>query len=280
MDLAAAPPRATSIADDGHDPYPAADETLVLRRAARAAEDAGNAEGARRLVRLLPADPERARWLRSLDEAVALGPTPSPGPLALWLLQPALRFGLGSLRAGAVRLLMHEVQRARGAGPARRVDEPTSTSTAGAVLDDPLLADAALFDVGLLEAYVASALDPALRDRAAPLADWPAAAVGVFELTEREGALLARNLLDDREIRVATSPSASRPGPVVYGRPVPWPAAPGARFVLPPVPLDRVTARRVLRAVTRRAPVEERVRAVAGHQRRSGTAPATGPVGA
>lgn len=285
MDLAAAPPRPEPIADS---PPALADEGLVLRRAARAAEDTGNVVGARRLVRLLPVDAEQRCWLRSLDEAVALGPDPEPGRLAVWLLQPALRHGLGTLRAGAVRLLAHEVKRARGSGSDHRAaghadSRSSSVETfSNPVLDDPLLADAALFDAGLLAAYLESALHPALLARAAPIADWPAAAGSVFELTERDGVTLARDQRDDHKVLLASNPAdpptskppAASPVPaLVYGRPVPWPEEPGARFVLPPIPLDRITARRVLRAITRRAPVEERVRAVAAHQRRSSTGP-------
>jgi hypothetical protein len=42
-----------------------------------------------------------------------------------------------------------------------------------------------------------------------------------------------------------------------------------ARFALPAVELDRIAARRVARAVVRRAPMGERLRAVASYQRRS-----------
>jgi len=277
VDLAAtAAPRIEAIPDL---PHALADEGLVLRRAARRAEDGGHVVGARRLVRLLPAEPDQRRWLRSLDEAVALGPAPEPGSLALWLLQPALRFGLASLRAGAVRLLVAEVLRTRGEAGSRAHGGDRGLAqafTPGAILDDPLLADAALFDAGLLEAYVQSALEPTVRDRAAPLAEWPKAEVSVFKVSTGDGHLLARDLRDGHELRVHGEPAVP---PLVYGRPVPWPAEPGARFVLPPLALDRLSARRVLRAITRRAPVEERLRAVAAHQRRSGSGSAAGSPG-
>ena len=56
-------------------------------------------------------------------------------------------------------------------------------------------------------------------------------------------------------------------GDLVCGRIVPLPA--GACFATPPVPVDRLTARRIGRAVLRSAPTAERLRAVASYQRRA-----------
>jgi hypothetical protein len=70
------------------------------------------------------------------------------------------------------------------------------------------------------------------------------------------------------EVSNVAAPALTK-GNVLYGRVVPVRAEPPAAFVLPPLIIDRPTARRVIRAVTRRAPVVERLRAVATYQRRA-----------
>jgi hypothetical protein len=232
-----------------------------VRLAARRAEDAGNFAGARRLLRLLPADAGVRRWTRSLDEVLALGSNPEPALLAGWLVQPALRYGHELPQAGAVTALADEVLRTWGRSAAERAEQVSDR-----IIDDPLVADAGLFDEGILAAYLYCRVAPSLLARAFPVHCYPGAAIAAFETLEvRPTGMRLRSLLDGRQTWVEPVPAAES-GRLLYGRLVP--GVRGSRFALPPVPVDRVTARRVIRAVARHAPVQERLRAVASYQRR------------
>ena len=57
----------------------------MVRVAARAAEDAGDFRGALRLVRRLPASGPTERWLRQLEQVVAL---PEDAPQRLRVAHP------------------------------------------------------------------------------------------------------------------------------------------------------------------------------------------------
>jgi hypothetical protein len=243
-------------------PPPNADEQVVLARAARRAEDAGDFAGARRLVRTLPPTPERRRWLVSLDAVLALGSEPAAGDLAAWLLQPALRFAVESTRFAVLLGFADEVLRSWGLTAPER-----AARLAAEPVVDPLVVDAALFDGGILAAYLGKGLAPALRRRAAPIETWPGGPPAVIEVVGLEGGpVRVRGVLDERDQLVAPFPDAGLGG-FRYGRLVAQPGDPSVRFALPPVRLNRITARRVARAVIRSAPVEERLRAIASQRR-------------
>lgn len=256
-------------------PPPTADEQVVLARTARRAEDSGDFAGARRLVRTLPPSPEQRRWLASLDAVLALGSEAATGELAGWLLQPALRFAVESTRFSVVLGFADEVLRSRGLTAPER-----AARLAADPIVDPLVVDAALFDGEILAGYLEESLAPGLRSRAAPIETWPGCPPAVVEVLGAVGdggavgaegrPVRVRGVLDDRDHQVAPFPDSGLGG-FRYGRLVNQPGNPSIRFALPPVRLDRITARRVARGVLRGAPVEERLRALASQPPGLGT---------
>jgi hypothetical protein len=242
---------------------PSSPEEIFLRGAARAAEDAGDFPGARRLAARLRAGPERERWLASLDEVLSLGPDPEPDLLARWLLQPALRFGLRPDVAPAYLRFADEVLRAWGYGARARTELARYRA-----LSDPLVADAGLFDGGGLARYLTDGVCEQVRCAAAPIETWSRQPASVFAVTASGSTALHLQDLASGAAVVTLPMPGPEPGQLVYGRLLP--DARGRRmFAFPPVPVDRLTAGRVRRAVLRSAPATERIRAVAVYQRRS-----------
>jgi hypothetical protein len=237
---------------------PDADEHAAIRAAARAAEDAGNLRGALRLVPLLPDDPERRRWLRSLEDGLH---AEDEGARAAWLLQPALRHAAGGLAWTQLLTVAADVLRTRGV-PAVAGDP----GTLACATTDPLLLDVGLFDLGMLQSYLDIVLGPRRHQAVGMLTTWAACPVSAYEvLAVADGTAMVRDLVGGTTVGL---PGATwQPGVLLYGRVVH--GAGMARFALPAVELDRIAARRVARAVVRRAPMGERLRAVASYQRRS-----------
>jgi hypothetical protein len=240
---------------------PDADEHAAIRAAARAAEDAGNLRGALRLVPLLPDEPERRRWVQSLEEGLHVETEKDETARTAWLLQPAMRHAAGSVAWSRLLTLAADVLRTRGI-PTVAGDLHSVAAATG----DPPLIDAGLFDLGMLQSYLDAVLLPRGREAAGTLATWTACPVSAHEVlgVDRDTATV-RDLVGGTEVPLKGS--GWRAGALLYGRVVS--EAGVARFALPPVELDRIAARRVARAVVRRAPVGERLRAVASYQRRS-----------
>jgi hypothetical protein len=247
-------------------PHPAIpDETLVVHRAARAAEDEGDLIGARRLVRLLPEGAEKWRWRASLDEGLRLGAdhpaaAADPGAAAAWWSAPAMRFGLESPRAAQLLALAAAVLQARGvAAPQRHRMAP------GCLQDEPALLDAGLCDLGVLPLYLDQMADP-LRQALGSLDEWSRQPATIWEVDAvAPGGLVVSDATGLRRTVAAATPRVgdARPatGTLLYGRVVPAPG-PVWGFAVRPIPVNRVCARRVLRAVVRCGPVAERIRAV------------------
>lgn len=238
---------------------PVDDEHAAIRAAARAAEDSGNLPGALRLVPLLPDDPERRRWWHSLQCGLH---AVDDAARAAWLLQPALRHAAGGVAWMPFLTLTADVLRARGvpavAGDLHTVDCATS---------DPLVIDVGVFEFGFLQNYLDAVLVPRGDAAAEVLTAWIGCPISAHEVLAVEGATLTvRDLVAGETVDVEDV-VGWEPGALLYGRVVP--TAGSARFALPAVELDRVAARRVARAFVRRAPVGERLRAVASYQRRS-----------
>ncbi len=272
------------------------DETVVVRRAARAAEDAGDLLGARRLVDLLPPDADRCRWRASLDEGLrlrAVHPVAAadPGAAAAWWSAPAMRFGLTSPRAEQLLGLAATVLQGRGVpSPQRHRMAPT------ALQEEPALLDAALCDLGVLPMYLEQ-LAGALRRELDSLAAWSSRPATVWEVEAHEpGGLVVGDASGSRRTVTATSLRSAAPvpalGALLYGRVVPLPALGAASvtnpvwgFAVRPVPVNRLAARRVMRAVTRGGSLAERIRAVTPTRepvgpraRATAAVPASGPV--
>lgn len=249
-------------------PNPAA-EDVVLRTAARSAEDCGDFSGALRLVAQLPCGPERSAWLRSLREVLALGDAPAPHQLGRWLVQPALRFGLRPACAPVFTGFALEVLRAWGLPGVERTRLAPARAAA-----DPIVADAGLFDGGVFDRYLADALAAPLREAAGPLETWSRCPASAFEVrSSAPDCLQVADLHTGRAVQVVPE-AVLEVGALCYGRLVPTGEPEREMFVLPPVAIDQVTAGRVVRAVSRAAPVAERLRAVASYQRRTGEQPA------
>ncbi|HSP39055.1 MAG TPA: hypothetical protein VLR26_15025 [Frankiaceae bacterium] len=244
------------------------DEYHVIAAAAREAEDAGDLAGARRLIGLLPDDERRRRWARSLDVGLALD---DELERARWLLEPALRHGfgagadVGSTARARLIVLAGDVLRARGAAALA-----ASVESSHAAVQDPLLVDVALFDLGMLGRYRDEVLVPLGHRHAGVVESWLDRDVSAFEVQAVEpGGLVLHDLVHRQQ--TAVQRPGSEPGPelgdLLYGRVLP--VRDRACFGVAPVRVDRVTARRVVRALARRAPLIERLRAVASYQRRS-----------
>lgn len=259
------PPPSASLSGPPYAPPSVDGEHLTIRIAARQAEDAGNLTGARRLLALLGDDAEVHRWRASLDAGLRCA---DDATRALWLLQPAFRHGCATARRHVLNTLAADVLRTRGV--AAVAGEPRSVACA---TQDPLLVDAGLFDLGMLADYVTRVLTPAAHPLVAVLQSWvgrPATVCEVQSAGPERWTL--RDLSDGRAVEAtAVHADAVGEGELLYGRLLPLDGV--ARFAMPPVPVDRTTGRRVLRAVVRAAPLAERLRAIASHQRRSRTAP-------
>lgn len=229
------------------------DEAEVIRAAARRAEDAGDLAGAARLVAALAADDQTRRWaadLRRGRQALADGPDAT----ARWLLQPATRWGLTSPHAARWLALGGEVLRARGLPAAER-----ARGQLGCLWVEPAVRDAGLFELGILDSYLTSALAPDVLAQAPFLARWSGCPVSVWEVAD-DGRV--RDLASGREEHVDSGgqDGPGPPGELLYGRLVPLAA--GVGFALPPVVLGRLEARRVLRCLARASPLTERMRAL------------------
>jgi hypothetical protein len=239
---------------------PDADEHAAIRATARAAEDSGNLTGARRLVRLLPDDAERRRWLLSLEEGLRAA---DAAARAAWLLQPALRHATGGAARTQLLTVAADVLRTRGVAAV-----VGDLGTVACATSDPLLLDVGLFELGILQSYLDAVLVPQRHEAVDTLAAWADCPVSAHEVLAVDGdTATVRDLVGGTAVEVAGA-NGSVTGALLYGRVVPAPGS--ARFALTPVEVDRIAARRVARAVVRRAPVGERLRAVASYQRRSG----------
>ncbi len=242
----------------------------MLRVAARRAEDSGDFRGALRLVWQLPETGPTRRWMRQLEQVVEL-PEGSPRRSA-WLVNPAVRWALerpaGELLERYARLLLTTLGML---GPEREQLLGRVAST------DPAVLDAGLFDGGLFCRYLTEALSPELLSRAGPLADWPAQPTSVWRFdslrSERAGGsdrVVLYDMWSLEAARVMAWPAAQRlpRGTLLFGRLVPVPGPIGWTFALPPVRVDQRCAARLLRARTRSADPDERLRAIARFRRR------------
>jgi hypothetical protein len=239
------------------------DETAVLRAAARRAEDAGNLTGATRLVRVLPVDADRDRWLESLRAGRRALAAADPDALAAWLLQPAARWGLAGPRGERWLGLAADVLRAAGLPAAER-----QRGALARLEEDFAVVDAGLFDLGVLAGYLAATVGGPLLARVPFVQRWPDAAVSVWSVgaaveTNDGPTLRLRDERTERTVTVHHVPPGRPllPGTLVYARVLP--GSRGPCLALPPVPLGRLGARRTLRAVARSAPLDQRLRAVA-----------------
>jgi hypothetical protein len=238
----------------------------VLRVAARTAEDAGDFRGALRLVRQLPASRPTELWSRQLEQVIAL---PEGSPLRLtWLVHPAVRWAqerpAGELLDKHARLLLVTMG---VVGPDR---EQLLSEVAGT---DPVVLDAGLFDGGLFRRYLSAAMEPAPHALPQFLNLWPEQPPSVWRVEGRDGDSASLvDLWSLESLRVHASPDLGRAatGTLVFGRLVPVPGPLGWSFALPPVHVDQRCAGRLLRARTRAAEPEERIRAVARFRRRDG----------
>ncbi len=238
----------------------------MLRVAARAAEDSGDFHGALRLVQQLPLCAPNERWLRQLEQVIAL---PDDAPLrSVWLVHPAVRWALerpaGELLERYAQLLLVTLG---VVGPER---EQLLGRVAAA---DPVVLDAGLFDGGLFGRYLSEALDPDLLSRAGPLAGWALQPTSVWRLEEwNDNSALLYDLWSLESRRVLVWPALGRlsAGSLLFGRMVPVPGRVGSAFALRPVRVDQRCAVRLLRARRRHADPEERLRAVARFRRRDG----------
>lgn len=246
---AAGPPAAFSVA--------LVDEHVVIRAAARRAEDAGDLLGARRLLGLLAHEADVAGWLTSIEAGLRCR---DDDERALWLLQPAFRHGHVSATRQTLLSLAADVLRTRG-----RPASAGSSETALAAATDPLLVDAGLFDLGMLERYLDRVLRPAGHPLVAVLERWVTCRTSVFEVEATDPPRLT-DRVQDRLVPDLRGGEGLEAGQLLYGRLLPLPV--GCRFAVAPVPVDRLTARRIVRAVLRAAPPVEQLRAVASHQRR------------
>lgn len=245
------------------------DETLVVRRATRAAEDEGDLLGARRLVELLPDTGDTRRWRSSLELGIVLqadhpAAAADPGAAAAWWSAPAMRFGLESPRSAQLLALAAGVLQSRGvAAPQRHRMAP------GCLHEEPALLDAGLCDLGVLPLYLAQVAEP-VRRVLGLLNEWSRHPATIWEVENHEPGGLV--LCDAGGLRRTLATAATQSGPaapaigaLLYGRIVPLPHRGAGRawgFTARPVPVNRLNARRVLRAVVRAGPVAERVRAV------------------
>jgi hypothetical protein len=183
------------------------------------------------------------------------------GGRATWLLQPALRHAAGGVVWTQLLAVAADVLRTRGV--AAVAGDPCTVACA---TSDPLLLDAGLFDLGMLRSYLDAVLVPRRHEAADTLAAWAGCPASAHEVLTVDGnQATVRDLVGGATVDVGGT--GWRQGALLYGRLLP--ASGAARFALPAVELDRIAARRVARAVVRRAPMGERLRAVASYQRRS-----------
>ncbi len=243
---------------------PSPEEAEVLRRAARAAEDAGDFRGALRLVRQLPESGEARRWCHQLEAVLRL---PDDAPQrATWLVHPAVRWACersaGEVLERYARLLLVTLG----------VLGPERESLLGVVAStDPVVVDAGLFDAGLFRRYVSEALSPAVRARCGPLMEWPEHPPSIFRSEEaRHDVVLLSDQWSAEEVRCLAFPSArsTPPGTLLFGRLVPVSGEVGLAFALPPIRVDQRCAVRLGRARQRGEGPQERLRAVARFRRR------------
>lgn len=243
------------------------DEQLAVRTAARQAEDAGDLIGACRLLALLAESPEVLDWKASLEAGLRCR---NDAERARWLLQPAFRHGCAAARRHVLAALAADVLRTRGIAAVTG-----EAASAACALRDPLLVDAGLFDLGMLADYVVRVLEPGRHPLRTVLQGWVGRPATVWEVRSVSGQRLdLQDLVDGAEIAATAATAATgaetrtepAAGDLLYGRLVPL--GRGHGFTFPPVPIDRLPARRVLRAIVRAAPLAERLRAVASYQRR------------
>ncbi len=241
-------------------------EDVVVRKAARAAEDAGDLAGAARLVSVLPPDEMSSRWSGQLAARCALPADAAPYVRGVCLLGPAQRWAAEGPGRQAMLQLAQATLRT---GPGSAAEREARSSLLAAF--DPLVADIALFDDDMLNAYLQHALSPAVLSRCGPVAEWGQVPGTVFEVlaTGDGSSSLVRPVLTPAHPDGETSASpvrvlgpAGAPGELLYGRAV------GAGigelvFALPPVPLTPVHAGRVQRCLLRRSPAVERIRLLA-----------------
>jgi hypothetical protein len=236
----------------------------VLRAAARAAEDAGDFDGAMRLVRRLPDSARIRSWLGQLEEMVGL---PAHAPQrALWLLHPALRWARERPAGEVLERYAHLLLMTLGIlGPEREQLLGLVAAT------DPVVLDAGLFDAGLFQRYLSESLSPALLSRLGPLGAWPAQQPSVFRLDGlRGGCVVLDDLCAEARVQSLIWPAArlTSAGTLMFGRLVPVTGAIGWAFAIAPLRVDQRCAVRLQRARQRGEGPEERLRAIARFRRR------------
>ncbi len=241
-------------------------ETQVLRRAARAAEDAGDFQGALRLVYGLPPGGDTAIWREQLESAAVLASAGS-AQLAGWLVKPALRWALG----GPMGEVLEVYARLMLATLGVRAPERNSrlADVAGA---DRVVADAGLFDGGLFDAYLPF-VSVALLAKVGPAHAWSGCPASIWQLVASGStSVTLHDCWTGHDVEClrwpAAAPAAS--GVLLYGRLTPIAGEVPLAFPLAPTVVDRRCATRVLRARRRGSGPDERLRAVAHSRRREG----------
>lgn len=206
-----------------------------------------------------------SRWSEQLAARRALPADAAPYERGACLLGPAQRWAAEGPGRQAMLQLAQATMRVGAGSPAER--EARSSLLAAF---DPLVADIALFDDDMLNAYLQYALSPAVLTRCGPVTEWGEVPGSVFEvLATDDRASLVRPVVTTAQPGAGPVASTVRmlgpagaPGELVYGRAVG--AGTGELlFALPPVRLAPVHAGRVQRSLLRRSPAVERVRLLA-----------------
>jgi hypothetical protein len=240
-------------------------EAEVLRSAARNAEDAGDFDGALRLVRRLPDGARQRRWSRDLQEVVQCSAMTS-ADIARWLVHPALRWAQ-ERPTGRDLLERHAWLMLTTLG----LLAPARTARLAAVAaSDPVVIDAGLFDGGLFGRYLSEAAGPALLSRAGPVHTWERQPASIWRV-EQQGmsAVVLHDLWACDDVRALPWDGVPSVATLLYGRLMPVSDAGPLAFALPPVPVDQRCAARILRARRRGSGADERLRAVALSRRRA-----------
>jgi hypothetical protein len=239
-------------------------EPHVLRLAARAAEDAGDFQGALRLVSGLPDGRASRLWRSELEAAVALAADDLAG-MACWLVHPAARWARARPTGAIFERHAAQILKTMGVGAEYRLHRMPAVACT-----DPAVVDAGLFDTGFFGDYLSSLTQSPLLERLSGVELWPAQYSLVWQVVAvgaRE--VVIRDLWAERDVRVQrrAGTEALVRGAIVYGRAVPVAGDPELAFVLPPERVDQRCATRLLRARRQGGGPEERLRAV-GHSRR------------
>jgi hypothetical protein len=247
-------------------------EAEVLRLAARSAEDAGDFDGALRLVRRLPDGGRQRRWLRELQD-VAQCPSITSADVARWLVHPALRWAQ-ERPAGRDHLERHAWLMLTTLG----LLAPARTARLAAVAaSDSVVVDAGLFDGGLFDRYLSEAAGPALLTRAGPVHSWARQPGSIWRVEQHGTAtVVLHDLWARSDVRALPWDGVPAPATLLYGRLMPVNDPVPLAFALPPVPVDQRCAARILRARHRGSGADERLRAVALSRRRAAARAGTG----